>query len=93
MNLPPLPINEELQKLCETYPFLDLSGQIIPVHTCTKFFIVLVKHLDKIISELITTLGTFAKTFGFWSSLFGISGRILNPVANQVLSHGPFKKP
>lgn len=91
MDLPSLPINEELQKLCETYSLLDLSCQIIGVHACTEFLIVLVKHLDKIIIELITTLGTFAKTFGF-SSLFGISGRVLNPVANQVLGHGPFKK-
>ena len=52
----------------------------------------MVKHLDKIIFELITTLDIFAKTFGFWGSLFGISGGILNPIANEVLSHGPFKK-
>jgi hypothetical protein len=55
MNLPSLPINEKLQKLFETDFLLHFTAQIIDVHPCAKFLVVLIKHLDKIILELITT--------------------------------------
>jgi hypothetical protein len=93
MNLPSLPINEKLQKLFETDFLLHFTAQIIDVHSRAKFLVVLIKHLDKIILELITTWGIFGKCFGFSPSLFSISRRIiLISIANEVLSLGSLEK-
>jgi hypothetical protein len=93
MNLPSLPINEKLQKLFETDFLLHFTAQIIDVHPRAKFLVVLIKHLDKIILELITTWGILGKCFGFSHSLFSISRRIiLISIANEVLSLGSLEK-
>jgi hypothetical protein len=93
MNLATLPVNEELQELFESNFLLHISPHIIVEHPRAEFLVVFVKHFDKIILELITTLDIFAKNFGFCPSLFSISGGILNSIANQVLCLWPFKKP